>query len=335
MNNLDLPPFPTMDEKGPQVCARVRFYLAIVDELPFEQVRILSEHIKGCAECAAEFQLLRQATHLVATLPESTPSARVDAAILAELQSRQRTARASIQLHPPKIAQEMPRPLAAGSRVTRGRVWALVAALLLLAVAGFFLHGLLFPSGQGEAFQLPANLSWNGYVLHYTQLREDAQGKPYQVEVYQDLGTNNMHIESSMPGKFDVVVVTDKSTMLGKDMMHHIAQMGNAVASWAVDGSQFDLALLRHDLATGRAIYLGKGNFHGQEVYQIRTGNGQVLLLNMHYLPVNALRDFEGRGTGVPIYQTCELLLSAQVSDSMWDMQVPSGFQKGQLPANS
>ncbi len=335
MNNLDLPPFPTMDEKGPQVCERVRFYLAIVDELSFEQVRILSEHIKGCAECAAEFQLLRQATHLVATLPESTPSARVDAAILAELQSRQRTARASIQLHPSKIAQETPRPFAARSRVTRGRAWALVAALLLLAVASFFLHGLLFPSGQGEAFQLPANLSWNGYVLHYTQTREDAQGKPYQVEVYQDLGTNNMHIESSMPGKFDVVVVTDKSTMLGKDMMHHIAQMGNGVESWAVDGSQFELTLLRHDLATGRATYLGKGNFHGQEVYQIRTGNGQVLLLNMRYLPVNALRDFEGRGTSVPIYQTCELLLSAQVSDSMWDMQVPSGFQMGQLPANS
>jgi len=330
-----LPPFPTMDEKGPQVCERVRFYLAIVDELSFEQVRILSEHIKGCAECAAEFQLLRQATHLVATLPESTPSARVDAAILAELQSRQRTARASIQLHPSKIAQETPRPFAARSRVTRGRAWALVAALLLLAVASFFLHGLLFPSGQGEAFQLPANLSWNGYVLHYTQTREDAQGKPYQVEVYQDLGTNNMHIESSMPGKFDVVVVTDKSTMLGKDMMHHIAQMGSGVASWAIDGSQFNLALLRHDLATGRAIYLGKENFRGQEVYQIRTGNGQILLLNMHYLPVNALRNSEGQGSGAPIYQTCELLLSAQVSESLWDMQVPSGFQMGQLPTNS
>src|SRR5579883_1305885 len=153
MNNLDLPPFPMMGEKGPQVCARVRFYLALVDELPFEQVRVLSEHIKGCAECASEFQLLRQATHLVATLPESSPSARVDAAILAELQSRQRTVRASIQLHPPKKAQETPRLLATGKRAMRGGAWALVAALLLIVVAGFLLRGLLFPSGQGEAFQ--------------------------------------------------------------------------------------------------------------------------------------------------------------------------------------
>src|SRR5579885_2505619 len=118
MNNLDLPPFPTMDEKGPQVCERVRFYLAIVDELPFEQVRILSEHLKGCAECAAEFQLLRQATHLIATLPESKPSARVDAAVLAALQHRQRAARASIQLHSPKTTQETPRPSAGRRRVT-------------------------------------------------------------------------------------------------------------------------------------------------------------------------------------------------------------------------
>ena len=335
MNYLDLPPFPTLGEKGPQVCERVRFYLAIVDELPFEQVRILSEHLKGCAECVAEFQLLRQATHLVATLPQSTPSARVDAAVLAALQNRQRTARTSMQLHPSKTAQETPRPLAVRRRARTGRALALVAALLVIVVAGFFLRGLLVPSGQGEAFQLPTNLSWNGYVLHYTQTREDAQGKLYQVEVYQDLGTDNMHIESSMPGKFDVVVVTDKSTMLGKDMMHHVAQMGSGVEGWATDGSLFDLAILRHDIDTGHATYLGKGNFQGQEVYQIRAANGQVLLLNMSYLPINALRDFTGRGTGVPAYQTCQLLLSARVSDSMWDMHVPSGFQMGQLPASS
>lgn len=335
MNNLDLPPFPTMGERGPQVCERVRLYLAIVDELSFEQVRVLSEHLKGCAECAAEFQLLRQATHLIATLPESTPSARVDAAVLAALQHRQRTVRASTKSHPSKITQETPRPRAVRRRATTGRALALVAALLVIVVAGVVLHGLLFPSGQGEAFRLPSNLSWNGYVIHYTQTRKDARGKPYQVEVYQDLGTDNMHIESSMPGKFDVVVVTDRSTMLGKDMMHHIAQMGSGVEGWATDGSLFDLALLRHDLDTGRATYLGKGNFQGQEVYQIRASTGQVLLLNMRYLPINALRDFGGQGSGVPVYQTCQLLLSAQVSDSMWDMQVPSGFQMGQLPARS
>ncbi|HEY1348099.1 MAG TPA: hypothetical protein VGF67_00565 [Ktedonobacteraceae bacterium] len=321
MSNLDLPSFPGIGEKGAQVCARVRFYLAIVDELSFEQVRILSEHLKGCAQCAAEFQILRQATRLVATLPQSTPSARVDAAVLAALQHRQTVAQATARAHAP-------------GRLRSGRrAWALVAALLTVIATGLFMHGLL--AGSRAGLQLPANLSWHGYVLHYTQTMNNPGGQPYQIEVYQDLGTNNMHVESNLPGKFDVVVVTDRSTMLGKDMMHHIAQMGSRVEDWATDGSLFDLDQLRHDLATGSANYLGQGNFQGQPVYQIRLENGQILLLSMSYLPVNALRNFHGQGTGVPIYQTCQLLLFAQVSDSLWDMQVPSGFQMGQLPAHS
>jgi hypothetical protein len=311
-----------MGEKGEQVCARVRFYLAIVDELPFEQVRILSEHLKGCTQCAGEFQIIQQATRLVATLPESTPSARVDAALLAVLQRRPQTA-----------AQATARPHSPGKPRPTRRAWALVAALLLVIATGFFMHGLF--AGSRAGLQLPATLSWHGYVLHYIQTRNNAGGQAYQIEAYQDLGTNNMHVESNLPGKFDVVVVTARSTILGKDMMHHIAQMGSSVEDWATDGSLFDLDLLRHDLATGSANYLGQGSFQGQQVYQIRVENGQILLLSMSYLPVNALRNFHGQGTGMPIYQTCQLLLLAQVSDSLWDMQVPSGFQMGQLPAHS
>ena len=337
MNHLDLPPFPRLNDHGPQNCEAVRFYLAIVDELSLEQVRILSEHVKACPECAAEFRLLQHVTRLAAALPESAPSSRVDAAVLAALQNRQRASRESIQLHSTKQEMETPRPFPANKRTHSpqrhvGTLALVAAALLFLLGAGFFLRGLIFPT-NAQAFQFPANLSWSGYVLHYTQTRTTAQGKPYQVEVYQDLGTNSMHIESSMEGTFDVVVVTDSQTMLGKDMMHHVAQMGNGVENWAVDGSQFDLTTLRQDLATQRALYLGKEMFQGQEVYQVRASNGRVLLLNMQYFPVNVLGS--SGSASAPIYQICTLLSAVQVSDSMWDMQVPPHFQMGQLPASS
>lgn len=321
MNTSDLPPFPGIGEKGAQVCARVRFYLAIVDELPPARVHLLSEHLKGCAQCAAEFQLVHQATRLVASLPESTPSAQVDAAMMAALHQQQRALSSA--------GRARARPAGRSAR----RAWVLAAAAVMMIAAGLLTYGLI--AGRGASFRLPAGLSWNGYVLHYIQTRNDARGQAYQVEVYQDLGTNDMHIESNLPGQFDVVVVTERSTMLGKDMMHHIAQMGDGVAGWATDGSLFDLDQLRHDLAAGNAVYMGRETFQGQEVYQVRLANGQILLLSMHYLPVNALHTPRRPGTGVPIYQTCQVLLSAQVSASLWDMQVPADFQMGQLPARS
>ncbi len=337
MNDLDFPPFPAMGARGPQVCESVRFYLAIIDDLSLEQVRILTGHIQECAGCAAEFRLLQQATRLIADLPESRPSARVDQAILAAIQNRNSTPYAPVQLRPEKREQQAPRAPRPMKRARpskrRSGVLTLIAALLLLMLgAVVFWRSLIFPSSTAQAFQLPAGLSWNGYVLHYTQTRTDAHGKPYQIEVYQDLGNNNMHIESSMQGQFDVVVVTDNSTMLGEDMMHHVAQMGNDVENWAIDGSLFELNRLRQDLANHRAVYLGQSSFKGQPVYQIRASNNQVLLLNMQYLPVNALNS---SGTGKPLYTTCTLMLSRQVSDSMWDMQVPPGFQMGKLPAKS
>ena len=207
------------------------------------------------------------------------------------------------------------------------------AALLVLAVASILLRGVIWPTSNTTAFQLPANLSWSGYVLHYTQTQHDEQGKAYQVEVYQDLGTNQMHIESRMQGTFDVVVVTDQQDMLGKDMMHHIAQKGQDVEAWAVDGSVFDLEELRQDLSTQRASYLGSGTFAGQKVYQIRASNGRILLLNMHYFPVNVLPTSANAST--PMYSTCELMPVAQVSDSMWDMSVPADFHMGKLPARA
>ena len=335
MNQDDFPPFPGMGERGPQVCAATRFYLAIIDDLPLEQVHILSAHVQECADCAAEFRLLQQTTNLVASLPKSAPSAHIDEAILTAVQNWDSGQRilTSAQLQPENQTTAHKFPAKKSKTPTRFQLGLLAAALLLFVLAGTFLHGLIFPTNNTSTFQLPTNLSWSGYVLHYTQTRTDAQGKNYQVEVYQDLGTNQMHIESTMPDQFDVVVVTDASTMLGEDMMHHVAQMGSDVKPWDIDGSLFDLDDLRQNLATQRATYLGEGNFQGQEVYRVHTSNNQILLLNMRYLPVAVLRDSTGSGTGTPLYNTYELTPSAQVSDTMWDMQVPPNFRMGALPS--
>ncbi len=349
MNNLDeLPPFPTLGSSGPQACEAVRFYLALVDELPFEQVRILSEHVKGCAGCAAEFQRLQQTSRVLAALPESIPSTRVDQAIQAFLHSQQPARTAPPVRRPTERPAPLPLPpirqvsrplqLPPVRRRSQRRVGtlALVAALLLvLGLAGVFLRGIILPGTSATAFALPANLSWSGYTLHYVQMKNDTQDQAYQVEVYQDLGTSQMHIESTMQGKFDVVVVTDQQDMLGEDMMHHVAQKGNSVAKWAVDGSIFELAQLRQDLGTQQAVYLGQSTFQNQPVYQIRTSNGQVLLLNMQYFPVNVLSGSTNASASASPYTRFELLLSKKVDDSMWKMQVPSNFHLGKLPAQA
>lgn len=340
MNPGDFPPFPATGARGPQACKAVRFYLAIVDDLPFEQVSILSTHIHTCPACATEFRLLQNTTHLIAALPPSIPAAHVDQAILVAIARRGKTFRGSIQLHTEKsrntepIARRLPVRKPPRRRPTGMLVG--VAVLFLLILIGIFLRGLIFPaSNNSQAFQFPHNLSWNGYVLHYTQTMASGQEEHYQVEVYQDLGTNQMHIESSMPNQFDVIVVTDTQTMLGKDMMHHVAQIGNMVQPWAINGSLFDLTHLRQNLATHHMNYLGQETYEGQKVYLVQTDSGHVLLLNMQYLPVNVLQYFTTPGTGTPLYTTFNLMPSTSVSDSMWNMQVPSDFHMGRLPAKS
>lgn len=336
MNNTDFPPFPAPGARGQQVCEVVRLYLAIVNELPFAQVSILSEHIQTCKECSAEFHMIQRVTHMVATLPMSTPSAHVDRAILAAIQKRGETSHASVQLHA-KNQEPLVRRLPTRKPTSHRRLisLALAAVLLLMLLAGVFFRGLIFSANNGQAFAIPKSLSWNGYILHYTQTKTDGQGQSYEVEVYQDLGTNQMHIESTMDGQFDVVVVTDAQSMVGEDMMHRVAQIGDGVAPWSVDGSMFDLAELRQDIATHKMNYLGIGTFQGQNVYMVRASDNEVLLLDMHYFPVNVLQNYNGPGSGLSLYKTFSLVPSAQVSDSMWDMTVPSGFQMGQLPAKS
>jgi hypothetical protein len=342
MNANDFPLFPVRGAHGPEVCEAARFYLGIVHELPFEQVSILSEHVRECPTCATEFRLLQQATRLVAQLPASAPSARVDRAVQLALQNRTAAARIAKRSSGSNIHRLVQR----SARRTARRPWqsvvglsAVLALVVLLLLVGLFWRGLFFPSSNAQAFQLPADLSWNGYVLHYIRPMLDSQGKTYQVEVYQDLGSNQMHIESSMQGQFDVVVVTGPGTetqdMLGKDMMHHVAELGSGVQNWSVDGSLFDLAQLRQGLGTHQLVYLGKETVQGLLVYLVQASDGEVLLLNMQYFPVNVLQHFTRAGSGTMLYTTFDVMPSSIVSASMWDMQVPSGFRMGQLPARS
>ena len=127
-------------------------------------------------------------------------------------------------------------------------------------------------------------------------------GRAISVDTYYDPATGNMHVETVMPGSMDVVAVGDGHTMLGMDMMHHVAQWD--ANEWSNDESMFDLAAIRNDMKTSRAAFMDKDMFRGQAVYRIRCSNGLVLLLNMQYEPVNVLRGAVGPGTGEAIYDS-------------------------------
>jgi len=320
MNYTDLPPLPRAGEIGPQVCNTVRLYLAVLNDLAPEQVDQVLQHVSTCASCTAEFHLMNGATRLVAGLPTTTPSLRVDAAIMA-LQTAGNGARS--------------RKPARRALLSRRATWLIgqlaVAAVLLIALLTATHFSSIAP-GVHQSFQLPPNLSWSGYVLYQSDTRVDANGMVYRVESYSELGADRMqHVETVADGRLDVVAVGDQHAMLGKDMIHHVAQWG--ADAWGVDDSLFDLAQLRHDLQTKAAVFLDKENFRGQDVYRIRTKDGLVLLLDMDYMPVNVLQGTSGPGTGEPMYDTVKVIPASQVSSSMWDMSVPRGFQMGTLPA--
>src|SRR5438067_8713896 len=77
-----IPPLPKAGESGPQVCAAVRLYLAIQDDLTPDQVQLLLEHVRTCPDCANMQRLMQQTTRIFATLPASEPSNRVDQAVM-------------------------------------------------------------------------------------------------------------------------------------------------------------------------------------------------------------------------------------------------------------
>ncbi len=324
-NESDLPPMPQAGETGPAVCAIVRLYLAIIDDLTPQQVAQLSEHVVTCAACSEEFEALERTTHLVGSLPVSTPSPRVDAALFALMQRSQGTRQAkTVRRAPTRPVRRRKIAWIAGELVA-------AAALILALFTSAHFFGIFGSGSPQTAFALPSTLSWSQYVLYHSENRTATDGALYLVESYHDLATGSMHVETKMDGQMDVVAVGNEQEMLGMDTIHHIAQMG--ADQWSVDDSIFDLNALRHALQAHEATYLGTDIYKGQSVYRIRYQNGLVMLLDMQYMPVNVLRGADGPGTGYPIYTSLKMLPSRQVPDSMWDMSVPPGYQMGTLPA--
>lgn len=331
----DLPPIPPVGATGPHACETVRLYLAIIDDLTPQQIAQLSEHVVSCAACGEVFEALEQATHLVGSLAKSEPSSRADAAILALIERDREARQVKVPGRQPTTANRIPARRA--QRPARRRRPALVlgglvaaAAILLALFTSLHFFGGIGGNGPQTAFALPSSLSWNAYVLYHSETRTGAKGEFYEVTSYHDLGTGNMHVETKLDGLLDVVAVGTSQEMLGMDTIHHIAQMG--ADQWSVDDSIFDLNALRHELQAKQATYLGTDTFQGQRVYRIRCSNGLVMLLDMHYMPVNVLRGAVGPGTGSPIYTTLKMMPSSQVSSSMWDMSVPAGYHMGTLP---
>ncbi len=321
MNSTHLPPLPKEGESGPHVCDTVRLYLAILDDLTSEQVNLLFKHVDICSACSEEFRLVNDATRRVRDLVASSPSRRVDAAILA-LQSNQHAMRTGMRVRRQSLSGR-------SIRVISQAVVAIAAVLLFMFLT--VTHFIAFAPSTAQAFELPANLSWSNYVLYHSETRTGANGMVYHVESYHDLGSNHMHVETMANGQVDVVVVGDDQSMLGIDMMHHVAQW-NADA-WAVDDSIFDLAELRHELQTKNAVYLDKESFKGQEVYRIRCKDGLVMLLDMNYMPVNVLQGSSSSDIAKPMYDTLKLMPASETPASMWDMSIPRGFHMGTLPS--
>lgn len=326
-----LPPLPAINQSGPEVCAVVRLYLAVMDDLTLteEQVALLNAHIAACAACGEEFRVLEHATRLVRRTAATAPSPRVDAAIRALIEGgRQRQRPAAT----PTLITRRTRRIVPRRRLV-GLPGGLVAAAVVLLALFASLHftSIFDNTSPQTTFALPAHLSWNQYVLYHSETRTSASGELYQVESYDELSTGNMHVETKMDNQLDIITVGNDHETLGMDTIHHVAQMG--ADQWMVDDSLFDLNALRHDLRTKDAVYIDTKSFRGQTVYRIRCKDGLVMLLDMQYRPVNVLRGAVGPGTGEPIYTALQLLPPSQVSASMWDMSVPQGYHMGNLPA--
>src|ERR1043165_1922871 len=87
----NLPPLPSRDDLSPEACAVIQLYMAVLDDLTPDQVRVIADHAARCEHCARAHQEIRRTTSLVASLPVTTPSSRVDEAVMAAIAARVRT----------------------------------------------------------------------------------------------------------------------------------------------------------------------------------------------------------------------------------------------------
>ena len=326
MSERDLSFRPNMssEEPDPRVCETVRQYLAVWDDLTTEQRHTVATHVRACPSCSTEHLAMNQVTRLVASLEASSPSARVDQAVMEAIaaQSKHRQV-----LHLLPISRQK-------RRKSTLQVAGLLVAAAVVLVATFATARFEKISSSTQAFLLPTTLSWSAYILYHSQTKIDTKGKRYRIDSYDRLASGDLTVETIQQGIVDVVLIEHGANNLGMDEMHHVAQEN--VQGWGIDMSQeslFDLNEVRHELNTHQASYLDIDSFHGIDVYRIRCENGLVLLLDMHYRPINILAGAVGPGTGEPIYDTVSLLPPAKVPASMWNMQVPAGFKMGVLPA--
>ncbi|HEV2660513.1 MAG TPA: hypothetical protein VGU68_07900 [Ktedonobacteraceae bacterium] len=326
MNSTDLPPLPPPGSTGPEVCSVINLYLGVARDLNPYQARVVAGHLQICPVCARAQRQLGRVTNFIASLEGSEPSARVDQAVMAAIAARSRNQ----SLSTPQPFMRPATPYRAAPRRRPVRLGGLVAAAAVLIVGLFSVLHFVLPGPTQSAFAVPANVSWDAYVLHHTQTMTDSKGQSYHVESYHNMANDDMNVETTLDGKLDVMVVSDGHQTLGIDMMKHVAQW-NADA-WSSDDSIFDLTQLRKDLQSGKATYLGKGQFQGKEVYRIRDDTGDVLLLDMQYRPVNVLENTSSSDAGKPMYDKLELLKPTQVPDSMWTMTVPAHVKMGTLP---
>ena len=334
---IELPPLPAIGQRGEDVCATIRLYLGIWNDLSPAQRNVVLQHMQICPSCAREQQVLGRATQIVQRMPHSEPSARVDQAVLAAIAKRRQASAASTQRQTDAISPIAMRSTVAAARRSSQRRGSTLRTLSLLAavVVCVFAISLAIYSAIGpsqQAFALPGNLSWNKYVLLSKQTMMSNQGVPYQVISYDNMQAGMVNVETVMNGKLDVVVVGDQKEALGMDMMHHVAQWD--AQKWMSDTSSFDLATVRQDLQDKKAVYTGKERFQGQDVYCIRYSDGHMLLLNKDYMPVNVLEPDQAQSQGKPMYETLQWLTPSKISSSMWNMQVPQGFEMGKLPAH-
>lgn len=327
MNNTDLPPLPPTGMISPEVCDAVSLYLAVSHDLTEEQKYRVSVHLKVCPQCVREYRLVKRSAQLVNSLEGSEPSARVDAAVMAAIAART-NAGADRYVDTSTSLRSIPFNRNSGrNKRRRVPVGSLVAAaaVLVIALVGV-LHFVIMP-GNASAFQVPAG-SWNG-VIYHTQTVVSGNGDQYHVATYHDMNNDMMNVETTMGTQIDVMVVSDGKQAIGMDMKHNVAQM-NANA-WLSDDSMFDLNKLNKDLQSHRATYLGTGEYNGQKVYRIRDENGEILLLDMKFKPVNVLQDANGSAQAKAVYDKMQFMDKAPTG--MFDTNVPKGFKMGTLPA--
>jgi hypothetical protein len=320
-----LPPLPFVGSVGPDVCATIRLYLAVWQDLIPEQTRIVYQHVQTCDLCKHEQLVYKRATQLVQSLPASSPSVQIDRAVLAAIAAHNESRHHNLGAltSPPfrHTARRRSQPL--------WLIGSLAAAAMI--VLAFALMHTFSQAPQAQAFSLPASLSWDNYVLFHEQISTDTQGEQAKIMSYHDMSKGIANIETVVPGKTDVVVVTDEQKSLKLDMMHHVAQM--STKGTPMNDAYFDLDSLRQDLHAKSAVYLGTATFKGQTVYRIRYPDGHVLLLDMNYMPVNVLP--QASATSTPMYSTVQWLSPSKVEASMWDMDIPAGFKVGDVVSGS